>query len=136
MPRRKSAGRQRPANGSSEGNGYRHPIPSPVDIVAALERHGIPLSFGQLADEFAVTGDKPRKALRRRLQKLVAGGRLLINRQAEYCLVNKLDVVTGKVSAHADGFGFLVPDNESEDIFLPFVHKTIIDKKGSKNNKE
>lgn len=96
-------------------------MPSPVEIVAVFERHGIPLSFAPLADELKVKGDKPRKALRRRLQKLVAGGRLLINRKAEYCLVDKIDVVTGVVSAHADGFGFLVTADGSDDIYLPFA---------------
>ena len=78
------------------------------------------LAFDPLAGLLEVSGDKPRKALRRRLQQLVASGRLLINRKAEYCLLEKIDAVTGTVSAHPDGFGFLIPDGGSPDVYLPY----------------
>lgn len=86
----------------------------------AFEAQGIPLEFGRIAELLGVDGDKPRKALRRRLQRLVSAGRLLINRKSEYCLLEKIDAVTGIVSAHPDGFGFLLPDDDSEDVYLPF----------------
>ena len=34
------------------------------------------------------------------------------------CIVAKLDLVTGKVHGHPDGFGFLVPDDGGDDLFL------------------
>ena len=86
----------------------------------ALEQRGVPMPFGTLAELLAVQGDKPRKALRRQLQRLVSGGQLLINRQAEYCLLKKIDALTGIVSAHPDGYGFLLPDDGSTDVYLPF----------------
>ncbi len=86
----------------------------------ALEQHGVPLPFKALAELLKVEGDKPRKALRRRLQRLVSGGQLLINRRSEYCLLKKIDAVSGIVSAHPDGFGFLLPDDGSADVYLPF----------------
>jgi len=85
-----------------------------------LEQQGVPLSFGALAELLDVQGDKPRKALRQRLQRLVSGGQLLINRKAEYCLLEKIDAVTGIVSAHPDGYGFLLPADGSPDVYLPF----------------
>lgn len=85
-----------------------------------LEQQGVPLEFGALAKLLDVRGDKPRKALRRRLQRLVSGGQLLINRQAEYCLLKKIDAVTGVVSAHPDGYGFLMIGDGSPDVYLPF----------------
>ena len=85
-----------------------------------LEQQGVPLAFGALAELLDVQGDKPRKALRRRLQRLVSGGRLLINRKAEYCLLEKIDAVTGIVSAHPDGYGFLMPGDGTPDVYLPF----------------
>ncbi len=73
-----------------------------------------------LAELLAVRGGRPREALRRRLQELTAGGVLLLNRREEYCLLEKLDAVTtGVVSAHRDGFGFLITDDGGEDVYLP-----------------
>ncbi len=85
-----------------------------------LEQQGVPLEFGALAELLEVQDDKPRKALRRRLQSLVSGGQLLINRKAEYCLLKKIDAVTGIVSAHPDGYGFLMPGDGTPDVYLPF----------------
>ena len=33
--------------------------------------------------------------------------------------MNKLELITGRVDAHRDGFGFLMPEDGSKDIFLP-----------------
>ncbi|HUL82531.1 MAG TPA: ribonuclease R, partial [Gammaproteobacteria bacterium] len=49
---------------------------------------------------------------------MVRDGQLLFNRAREYCLVRHLDLVTGKVQAHRDGFGFLTPDEGGDDIYL------------------
>ena len=38
-------------------------------------------------------------------------GQILENRRGEFCLTAKLDLVTGTVSGHRDGFGFVVRDD-------------------------
>ena len=38
--------------------------------------------------------------------------------RAQLCIVAKLDLVTGTVQGHPDGFGFLVPDDGGDDLFL------------------
>jgi ribonuclease R len=48
----------------------------------------------------------------------VTAGRLLVNRRGEYCLIEKIGAVTGVVSAHRDGYGFLVPEEGGADIYL------------------
>src|SRR5512139_3208973 len=40
------------------------------------------------------------------------------NRREEWCLPTKLDLIRGKVEGHPDGFGFVVPDEGGEDLFL------------------
>ena len=67
----------------------------------------------------ASSTDKHRESLRKRLQQLAAAGRLLINRKNEYCLLEKIGAVTGVVSAHRDGFGFLITDDGGADVYLP-----------------
>ncbi len=47
-------------------------------------------------------------------------GELLVNRANDYCLVDRLPVVIGTASGHRDGFGFLVPDEDGDDLFLPY----------------
>jgi ribonuclease R len=49
---------------------------------------------------------------------MVRDGQLIRNRAREYCLTRHLDLVTGTVSAHRDGFGFLKPDDGSDDIYV------------------
>src|SRR5690606_19341481 len=46
-------------------------------------------------------------------------GQLIRNRAREFCLTRHLDLVTGRVLAHRDGYGFLRPDDGSDDAFLP-----------------
>ena len=112
--------RRKQQSGRKDTAGYRHSVPGPGVIVQVLEQQGVPLAFDALAELLDIRGDKPRKALRRRLQQLVSGGQLLINRKAEYCLLEKIDAVTGIVSAHPDGFGFLLPGDGTPDVYLPF----------------
>src|SRR5437870_5465363 len=42
----------------------------------------------------------------------------MTNRKGQLCVVAKLDLLTGTVQGHPDGFGFLVPDDGAPDLFL------------------
>ena len=77
------------------------------------------MNLESLAALFDMQSDKHRAALRNRLQQLTAAGRLLVNRKDEYCLLEKIGAVTGVVSAHRDGFGFLITDDGGADVYLP-----------------
>ncbi len=65
----------------------------------------------------AVDG-RAREAFFGRIDAMQRDGQLLMNRRGELCVVAKLDLVTGTVQGHADGFGFLVPDDGGADLFL------------------
>ena len=99
---------------------YKHPIPPIPEIVAALEAAGVPQKLDQVAKRLGIKGQKNITALKKRLSAMVKAGRILYNRRSEYCLVSKIDGVAGRVSAHPDGFGFLIPEDGSEDLFMPF----------------
>ena len=45
-------------------------------------------------------------------------GQIIRNRRGEFGLVDRMDLVTGRVIGHRDGFGFVRPDDASADLFL------------------
>jgi ribonuclease R len=97
---------------------YEHKIPSREQILAAMEQARQPLTLEALAPRFGIRTEQHRRALENRLRAMVRDGQLLRNRADEFCLTGHLDVVTGKVLAHRDGFGFLRPDDGSDDLYL------------------
>lgn len=97
---------------------YEHKIPSRDQILAAMEQAGQPLKLEVLAPRFGIRTEQHRRALEARMRAMVRDGQLLRNRADEYCLTGHLDVVTGTVLAHRDGFGFLRPDDGSDDLYL------------------
>ena len=101
-----------------EAQKYGRPIPSRELILALLESKKAPLSFEEIADELGVTEAVDLEALQRRLRAMERDGQLLRNRQGRYCLINRRDLISGRVIAHPDGFGFLKPDEGGEDLFL------------------
>ncbi|MEQ1800295.1 MAG: ribonuclease R [Gammaproteobacteria bacterium] len=120
--RKRRGRRASPAVSSGPGEStapYRHPVPDPNALLDVLRQQGVPLTLSALATSLGLSGEKQVADLRRRLEALRTAGQLLVNRRGEYCLSDKLDVVPGTVSSHRDGFGFLVPDDGSDDVYLP-----------------
>ena len=86
--------------------------------------------FKQLVRELGVRGDE-RRELDDRLDRLVAGGRLLKVDSDRYALPSAAtgkNMIVGRLSMHRDGYGFVLPDpkslgdrfrNLSGDIFIP-----------------
>ena len=108
-----------PKNADADGERrYEHKIPSRDEILAAMEQDGQPLKLEVLAPRFGIRTEQHRRALEARMRAMVRDGQLLRNRADEYCLTGHLDVVTGTVLAHRDGFGFLRPDDGSSDLYL------------------
>jgi ribonuclease R len=106
------------SHGDSGEPRYEHKIPSRDQILAAMEKAGQPLKLEALAPDFGIRTEQHRRALENRLRAMVRDGQLLRNRADEFCLTGHLDVITGKVLAHRDGFGFLRPDDGSDDLYL------------------
>jgi ribonuclease R len=111
--------RQKRPRGDDRERQYEHPIPSRDAISATMEQAGGPLTLPALAAKLDIHGDQHQRALENRLKAMVRDGQLLRNRAREFCLTRHLDLATGVVLAHRDGFGFLRPDDGSDDIYLP-----------------
>lgn len=101
-----------------EAEKYENPIPSRELILKRLDERGAPATREQLLEEFGLHDDEQAEALRRRLRAMERDGQLIYTRRGTYAPVDKLDLVCGRVSGHRDGFGFLVPDDGSDDLFL------------------
>ncbi len=97
---------------------YERPIPSRELILQLIEEVGKPLRRQQIAQQFSLKSDEDIEALRRRLRAMERDGQLLFNRRQKYCLVNSKDLIAGRIIGHADGFGFIKPDDGSSDLFL------------------
>src|SRR3990172_3513684 len=97
---------------------YEHPVPSREAILALLTERNEPLPLRELADALGVHGERDEDAFSRRLGAMERDGQILKTRRGLYGLARKMDMVTGRVSGHPDGFGFLIPDDGGEDLFL------------------
>jgi len=103
-----------------ESTRYPNPIPSRQLLLKKLREAQRPLAFDAIASTLGIRDPGERGALEKRLGAMARDGELLVNRANEYCLVDRLPVVVGTASGHRDGFGFLVPDEGGDDLFLPF----------------
>ena len=102
-----------------KGKPYKHPIPSPNELIDFLKEAGRPVKAEAILKAFGLKGQRMRSQLVDRLHSMLRSGQILENRRHEYCLTAKLDLVTGTVSGHRDGFGFVVRDDgEPDDIYL------------------
>ena len=101
-----------------EANKYERPIISREFILEHLTQSDSPIAMKTLAAEFGLVHDQDLEALRRRLNAMARDGQIIQNRRGGYGLAKKMDLVSGRVIGHADGYGFLVPEDGGEDVFL------------------
>ena len=92
--------------------------PSREEIISVLEDHGRPLQRRHIVERLDVVSDDSREILRRRLRAMERDGQLVKNRRNAYGLPAKMDLVAGRVSAHRDGYGFVMPDDGETDLYL------------------
>ena len=97
---------------------YKHPIPSRNELLNFLEAEGRPVKAERIMAGFGLRGQRMRSLLVDRLQGMVRAGQVFENRRSEFCLTAKIDLIAGRVSGHRDGFGFVIPDDGSDDIYL------------------
>ena len=101
-----------------EAKRYEFPVPSREAVLALLAERGRPLDYDEIATALDVHSERDRDAFGRRLRAMERDGQLLRNRRGLYGLAQKMDMVSGRVTGHPDGFGFLIPDDGSADLFL------------------
>ncbi|MDH5287351.1 MAG: ribonuclease R [Betaproteobacteria bacterium] len=96
------------------------PAPPPLDrarILAELREAGVPVPPDELARALNLKR-RERDAFERALEEAIRAGDVLANRKGELLVADKLGLVRGTVQGHPDGYGFLVPDEGGDDLFL------------------
>ena len=96
---------------------YENPIPSREMILEVLEGAGVPMNPAQLAAHLHIDVAE-MEGFQRRLGAMEREAQIMKNRHGDICLVEKLDLIPGRVQGHPDGFGFFIPDDGSDDLFL------------------
>ena len=88
-------------------------------LLALLSRKDYqPLNKIEIARKFGVTG-RARVALRKTLRDLERAGEIARIRKDRYVLPAEADLVTGKLSLHPAGYGFLTSEKPGEpDVFI------------------
>jgi len=111
---------QQDPHAQREADKYENPIPSREFIIEALEKAQKPLRLYQVAKALDVDEDDEERyeAMSRRLKAMVRDGQLIRNRRGAFGLLEKMDLIKGRVLGHPDGYGFLVPEEAGKDLFL------------------
>ena len=97
---------------------YGRPIPSRELILEILNKAGKPLKFTDLINRLELSDPSDQEALGYRLRAMTRDGQLIFNRRKQYLPIDHADLIAGRVMGHPDGFGFLIPDDKSEDLYL------------------
>lgn len=101
-----------------EAKKYENPIPSREYILQYLDELGRPASFAHLVSALSLNQKDETVGLEYRLRAMVRDGQLLLDRRGRYCLINKVELISGRVVGHPDGYGFVIPDQGDGDLFL------------------
>jgi ribonuclease R len=98
---------------------YNDIVPSRDFILSLFDKVKSYLSYEQISHS-AGLDEKPQKdALKKRLRAMERDGELIFTQRRGYKKVDQTALVSGKISIHADGFGFLTYDRNEKDLFLP-----------------
>ncbi len=96
---------------------YENPLPSREFIMQILTEQGAPVTDEELLGMLRIE-EHEEDAFSRRLHAMERDGQIMRNRKGSICMVDKLDLIKGKVQGHPDGFGFLIPEDGRPDMFL------------------
>lgn len=96
---------------------YDNPLPSREYVVQMLGEEGRPMTMEQLAEVLGIL-DAEAPFFERRLRAMERDGDLVRNRRDAYIIPDKVALIRGRVEGHPDGYGFLIPDEGDQDVFL------------------
>ncbi len=93
------------------------PMPSREYILQLLTDAGCPVDAEAFADQLEITDDE-FELFQRRLGAMQRDGQIMLNRKRQLCIADKMDLIKGRVEGHPDGFGFVVPEEGGDDLYM------------------
>ncbi len=96
---------------------YDLPLPSREYVSQVLADEGRPVTFAELTGLLDIAATE-QEMFQRRLGAMEREGQLMRNRKGAYILPERASLTPGRIQGHPDGYGFLIPDDGSADIFL------------------
>jgi ribonuclease R len=105
-------------NAVQEAQRYARPIPSRQHLLALLADRDLPMSFESLVEELKLEDPRDCESLRKRLRAMERDGQIFRNRREGYGLLDKMDLVRGRVAAQGDGYGSVIPDDGGDALML------------------
>ena len=97
---------------------HTYSIPSREDILGVLRSTAAKHDADQIAQALGVPQDEIT-GLMRRINAMERDGQVKVDKEGFYLVQSVKNFISGKVSSHRDGYGFLLPDDGSEDVYLP-----------------
>ncbi len=113
---RKSSQKIKDPEAKQEAKKYDNPVASRTLILETIKDAGM-MTQSTVFEALQVRADQ-EEGVGRRLSAMVRDGQLVQNRRGGYLAVDENHLIKGHVIAHAEGFGFLVPDEGGDDLFL------------------
>ncbi len=86
-------------------------------VLAELERSGEPLTPKELSKRLRLE-KRERHAFEKAVEELERSGDVVRNRAGALLVSRRIAVLAGRIEGHADGHGFLAPDDGSPWVFL------------------
>lgn len=97
---------------------YVNTIPSRERILFFLKSYKDLISQKKIENKFSINNQDDKKAFRRRLRAMERDKQIIHTYDHYYAVLENINMVTGKVIGHRDGYGFLRSEMLKEDLFL------------------
>lgn len=78
-----------------------------------------PMTYQELEEHFHIADAKEFREFLKLLNRLEQEGKIILTRTHRYGMPERMDLVRGRLQAHAKGFAFLIPeDREHPDVYI------------------